>query len=154
MTRSVAELVAAHPLFADLDAAAVARVGACSQLVSVPAGRLLIAEGADADALYLVRRGRVSVELHAPGRGPLVVEVVGPGGVVGWSWLVPPYRWQFDGRALDDLGAVAVDAGCLRDRIDEHPAFGVALLTRLGGTVLGQLQSTRLRLADLYGAPR
>ena len=115
-------------------------------------GALLLAEGDQADTFYLVRRGRVAIEVHSPGRGAIVIETVGPGGSVGWSWLIPPYRWQFDARATEPVGAVAVDGACLRAKADADPALGYALVQRVAGVLLGRLQSTRLRLLDLYGA--
>ncbi|WP_433732447.1 hypothetical protein ACQP2Y_23335 [Actinoplanes sp. CA-051413] len=35
----------------------------------------------------------VALDFHVPGRGDIVIERVGAGGVVGWSWLLPPYPW-------------------------------------------------------------
>ena len=103
-----------------------------------------------ADTFYVIRRGRVSIDVHAPGRGAEVIETVGPGSVVGWSWLVPPYRWTFDARALDDVGAIAIDGACLRAKALADPAFGFALLSRVSAVLLERLQATRLRLLDLY----
>ena len=132
MTTSLAELVSAHPLLAGLPGEAVASVAGCAQNVSFNPGDLLLAEGDPANTLYLLRRGRVAIEVHSPGRGPIVIETVGPGAVVGWSWLVPPYRWHFDARAVEAVGAVAVDGACLqgkgrdrsRTRLRAHEAGG------------------------------
>ncbi len=151
MMRTAAELAADHPLLAGLSPEGRRLVGLCARNVAVDAGDLLLAEGGDADTLYLVRRGRVAIEVHAPGRGPLVIETVGPGAVVGWSWLIAPHRWQFDARAVEPVGAVAVDAGCLREQLAEDPRFGVALMGRVAAVILDRLQATRLRLLDLYG---
>ena len=97
---------------------------------STPAEPILT-EGAPADTFYLLRRGHVSIDVHEPGRGPIVIETVGADAVIGWSWLVPPYRWTFDARALDEVGAVAIDGSCLRAKAQGDPAFGFALLTRV-----------------------
>ncbi len=151
MTTSLAELVSAHPLLAGLPGHAVATIAGCAQNVSFNPGELLLAESDPADTLYLLRRGRVAIEVHSPSRGPIVIETVGPGGVVGWSWLVPPYRWHFDARAVEAVGAVAVDGACLRDKAEADPALGYALMKRVAGVLLERLQMTRLRLLDLYG---
>ena len=81
MTTSIAELVAEHPLLAGLPGDAVAQVAGCARNVAFAPGPLLLAEGDPADTLYLVRRGRVAIEVHAPGRGPIIIETVGPGAV-------------------------------------------------------------------------
>jgi CRP/FNR family transcriptional regulator, cyclic AMP receptor protein len=153
MTTPVAELVAEHPLLAGLPGSAVAQVAGCAKNVAYGTGELLLVEGEEADTLYLVRRGLVAIEVHAPGRGPIVVETVGPGAVVGWSWLIPPYRWHFDARAVEPVGAIAVDGACLRSKSEADPALGYALLTRLSAILLERLQATRMRLLDLYGNP-
>ena len=154
MTEDIADLVAEHPLLAGLPGDAVALVAGCARNVAVAAGALLLEEGGPADTLFLLRRGRVALELHSPDRGRITVETVGPGDPVGWSWMFPPYRWHFDARALDPVGAVAVDATCLRRKAEADPAFGYALMQRVAAVILDRLQATRLRLLDLYGPGR
>jgi CRP-like cAMP-binding protein len=154
MTRELAELVADHPLLAGLPGDAVATVAGCARNVAFSPGVLLLAEGDPADTLYLVRRGRVAIEVHSPGRGQIVIETVGPGAVVGWSWLVSPYRWHFDARAVDSVGAIAVDGACLRQKAEADPALGYALMKRVAAILLERLQMTRVRVLDLYGADR
>jgi CRP/FNR family transcriptional regulator, cyclic AMP receptor protein len=148
----IAMLVSRHPLLADLPGDTSERVAGCARNVVFAQGELLFGEGEPADTLYLLRRGRVALELHAPGRGRLVVETLEPQSPVGWSWLVPPYRWHFDARAIEPVGAVAVDAVCLRDKAEADPAFGYQLLTRMVGVIVDRLQATRIRLLDLYGS--
>jgi CRP/FNR family cyclic AMP-dependent transcriptional regulator len=152
MTEDIAALVAHHPLLAGLPGDTIDRVAGCARNVAVDTGTLLLAEGTPADTLYLLRRGRVALEVHGPGRGRLVVETLGPGHAVGWSWLFPPYRWHFDARAMEPVGAVAVDGACLRAKAEEDPAFGYELMKRVGAVMLERLQATRMRLLDLYGS--
>jgi CRP/FNR family cyclic AMP-dependent transcriptional regulator len=150
---SVAQLVSAHPLLAGLPGDAVDQVAGCARNVAVRSGQLLLAEGEPADTLFLLRRGRVAIEIYSPGRGPIVVETLGPGAAVGWSWMFPPYRWHFDVRAVEAVGAVAVDAACLRAKADADHALGHQLMARVAAVLLDRLQATRVRLLDLYGAP-
>jgi CRP-like cAMP-binding protein len=123
----------------------------CARNVAFDPGELLLREGEPAATLYLLRRGRVGIEVHAADRGTVIVETVGAGGVVGWSWMVPPYRWSFDARALEPVGALALDGVCLRGKADADPAFGYALVQRIASMLLDRLQGTRTRLLDLYG---
>ena len=152
MTTGVEGLVASHPLFAGLPEDVTSEIAACSKNVAFVPGELMLVEGRPADTLFLVRRGRVAIEVHASDRGTLVIETVEAGGAVGWSWLFPPYRWHFDARALGPVGAVAIDATCLRAKVDADDEFGRLLVTRIAGVLLERLQATRLRLLDLYGA--
>lgn len=154
MTEKIAELVSRHPLLAGLPGDVVDLVTGCARNVAFTTGDLLLAEGEAADTLYLLRRGRVAIEVHQPGRGAMVVETVGPGDPLGWSWLFPPYRCHFDARALEPVGAIAVDAACLRGKAESDPAFGYALMTRVSAVILDRLQATRIRLLDLYSNPK
>jgi len=148
---NITRLVASHPVLADLPGDTAALVTGCARNVSVVEGEHLLVEGAPAGTLYLLRRGRVSLEVRAPGRGPLVIDVLGPGEALGWSWMFPPYRWSFDARAIEPVGAIAVDASCFRTKMESDPAFGYALMKRFTAIVLDRLQATRVRLLDLYG---
>jgi CRP/FNR family transcriptional regulator, cyclic AMP receptor protein len=151
MPEYIADLVAHHPLLVGLPGDAVPLVAGCALNVAVRPGQLLLSEGDPANTLYLLRRGRVAIEVQAPGRGAVVIETLGPGDVVGWSCLFPPYRWQFDVRATGHVGAISVDAVCLRSKAEADPEFGYELMKRLASIMLERLQATRMRLLDLYG---
>jgi len=151
VTDDIAALVAHHPLLAGLPGHTIDHVALCARNVAFATGELLLSEGEPADTLYLVRRGKVAVEIHGPGRGPLCIETLGPGDAVGWSWLFPPYRWRFDGRALEPVGAMAVDGACLRGKADADPVFGYELMKRVTAVIIERLQATRIRLLDVYG---
>lgn len=71
MSAKIPELVASHPLLARLPGDAVAQVAGCARIVAFVPAELLLAKGDHADTLFLVRRGRVAVEIHAPDRGPI-----------------------------------------------------------------------------------
>lgn len=154
MTRTLDSLVIEAPVFAGLDEERAAQLAGCAQTIGWDAGEMLFREGEPADAFYLLRRGRVALELFVPSRGALTIETIEPGEVVGWSWLFPPYRWHFDGRAVEPVRAIALDGACLRGKCDSDPVLGYELLGRFAQVMLERLQATRLRLADLYGAPR
>jgi CRP/FNR family cyclic AMP-dependent transcriptional regulator len=151
MPDDIAQLVARHPLLEGLPGDIAALVAGCAHNVAFEAGHLILAEGGVADSLYLLRRGRVSLEVHDPGRGRLVVETIGAGKVLGWSWLFPPYVWQFDARVIEPVGAISVDGACLRAKAEQDPAFGYELMKRFGAVMLERLQAARVRLFDLYG---
>jgi CRP-like cAMP-binding protein len=147
----VAALVAKHPLLAGLPVEMAALVTGCARNVAVAPGQYLIVEGGAADTLYLLRRGRVSLEIRASGRLPIVIETLGPGAGLGWSWLFPPYRWQFDARATEPVGVIAVDALCLRSKAEADPVFGYELMKRFASVMVARLDATQLRLLDVYG---
>ena len=154
MATGLDAIVLEAPVFAGMDPDHAAQLAGCAQTTGWQAGEVLFREGDPADTFYVVRRGRVALELFMPNRGALTVETIEPGEVVGWSWLFPPYRWHFDGRAVEPIRAIAVDGACLRGKCDDDSALGYDLMRRFSQVMLERLQATRLRLADVFGTPR
>ena len=99
--RTLAEYLPEHPFFAGLDPAAMDLVVGCAQNVHFSPGEVLFRTGEPANTFYVIRHGRVALDIHDPRRGTLVIASLGEGEVVGWSWLIPPYQWMFDARAVD-----------------------------------------------------
>ena len=145
------EVIARAPLFAGLPADDLALIAGCAQNVGFDEDELIFRDGDPADTFYLVRRGRVALELHESGRGGLVIETIEPDDVVGWSWLFEPFRWHFDARAVTDVRAVAFDGACLRGKCEDDKELGYELMKRFGQVMIDRLQHTRVRLMDVYG---
>ena len=151
MARRLDELLAEVPLFAGLGAERLELLAGCASNVGFAAGEAISRAGEPADTFYVIRRGTVAIELYAPARGALTVETLEAGEVVGWSWLFPPYRWNFDARALSAVRATAFDGACLRGKCEHDPALGYELMKRFAQVFVERLQWTRLRLLDVYG---
>jgi CRP-like cAMP-binding protein len=113
-------------------------------------GDFLLHEGQDADVFYLLRTGRVALEVHVPGRGPTRMESLGSGDVLGLSWLVPPHRAHVDARASEPVVALAFDGSCLRGKMDADPALGYALSRRILAEAYKRLERVRLARVDVY----
>lgn len=147
---TIADLLADTEFLAGLDAEAVDFIAGCGQNVHFDADEYVFREGERADRFYVVREGRVALETYVPGRGPLVIDTVGPSQLLGASWLVPPYRWVFDGRAVEPVRAVALDGACIRAKCESDHALGFELMKRVAVVIQSRLQSARVRLLDLY----
>ncbi|ATQ70519.1 Crp/Fnr family transcriptional regulator [Methylosinus trichosporium OB3b] len=145
-------IVAAHAFFAGLEPSLVALVSGCAKNARFEAGKYLFREGESADWFYLLREGRVALELRDPARGAVTLQTLGPGEVCGLSWLAPPYRWSYDARALDNARAIAIDAACLRRKSEADPRFGYEMMKRFMPPLIERLQATRLQMIDIYGA--
>lgn len=150
---TMAEILSDFPFFAGLGDEAMALVAGCATNVHLAADEFLFREGQPADRFFLVRSGRVALEVHAPGQGRVVLDTVDDGDVVGWSWLVPPYQWFTDARAVVSTSATAIDGGCLRGKCDRDPVLGYQLLQRVAVVMYARLQAARVRMLDLYAAP-
>ena len=145
-------ILARHPFFAGLEPRHLALLVGCTSNVRFAAGEFLFRAGEAADRFFLVREGHVAIEIVPPGAAPHTVQTVGAGDVLGWSWLVPPYLWRFDARAVEDTRALALDGRCLRDKCDADHDLGYELLKRVAQVMEERLQAARLQLLDVYGA--
>jgi len=149
--RSLEPLLAEHPFLRGLEPGHLALLVGCASNVVFQPGEYLIHEGDEARSFFVIRQGRVAVETSAPGRGALPIQTLGPGDILGWSWLVPPHRNRFDGRALELTRAIALDGTCLRGKCEEDHHLGYELLKRFSRVMVERLEATRLQLMDLYG---
>jgi CRP-like cAMP-binding protein len=143
-------LLRAHPFLAGLDEAHFAILVGCARNVRYAAGDFLFREGTEARELYLVRTGRVSLDVHSPGQAPQRLETIVPGDVVGLAWLFPPHRPHHDARALEPVVALAFDGACLHRKMEADPALGYAITRRLLAEAMRRLERARLQQLDVY----
>jgi len=149
--QTMEEVLGSHPFFAGLNADAMRLIAGCASNVHFAEGEFLFEEGHEANQFWVIRRGRVAMQMESPGQGAIVTDTMDEGEVVGWSWLVPPYRFFADGRAVTPVSATALDGACLRGKCEADPELGYQLLKRVTSVMYQRLQSTRIRLLDLYG---
>jgi CRP/FNR family transcriptional regulator, cyclic AMP receptor protein len=144
-------IVAALPLFGSLKPEYVQLISGCAANVRYEAGEFMGREGEPADKFWVIRQGRVALELHAPGRGSVTIQTIGDDEVVGWSWLVPPYQLRFDVHAVTSTRALMFDARCLRDKFASDHELGYELMQRFSRVMLSRMEALSLQLLDLYG---
>jgi CRP-like cAMP-binding protein len=140
-----------HPFFAGFTADQRHIVSGCARNHRFDVGKYLFREGEPANEFFLIRHGRVALEIVAPGQAPIVIATIGEGEVVGASWLAAPYRWLFDARAVEMTRAVGIDAACLRGKCDADAVLGYEMMKRFLPVVVKRLNATRLQLLDVYG---
>jgi CRP-like cAMP-binding protein len=148
------EELAGFALLADLSPPQLQRVAAIGRDVSFTAGQRIIEEGREANRCWLIRSGQVALQTPLPNNTSVTVQTLGPGDVLGWSWLLQPFRWRFDGVATVPVTAIELDAVRLRELTDEDCSMGYAIAVRLVEALAERLHGTRARLIDVYGASR
>jgi CRP/FNR family cyclic AMP-dependent transcriptional regulator len=144
-------ILSAHPFFQNLDPRHLALLVGCAANVRFHAGQFLFRTGEEANQFFLIREGRVALEIATPGRSPLTLETLGEGEIIGWSWLIPPHYWMLDARAVEPLHALALDGKCLRTKCEADHDLGYELLKRFAHIMEQRLQAARLQLLDVYG---
>ena len=118
----------------------------CGSRERFEAGQYLCREGEDAEVFYVVTQGLVALELTKPDQGDFAVQSLGPGDILGWSWLVPPYQWRFNARAVEDTQTIGLDGRSLRARCEQNHELGYQLLGRLVQVMTQRLETTRHQL--------
>ncbi|WP_405699718.1 Crp/Fnr family transcriptional regulator [Streptomyces sp. NBC_00069] len=114
------------------------------------AGTRLFNQGGHAGRFWVLRSGTVGMDVHVPGRQAAVVETVGSGELVGWSWLFRPYTWHFGAETTTPVRTDEFDAAAVRELMDADPALASAMWQWVGQVLAHRLISAEIRLLDLY----
>ncbi len=149
--KTIADELSEHPFFEGLDPGTIDLIAGCGMNAVYKPEELLAREGSSADELFVVRKGRVALVMHSSERGTLQVETLDAGDILGWSFLVPPYRWPVEARAVQTVHTIRMDGKCLRDKCNADPVLGYELMRRFAALIAGRLNATRLQMLDLYG---
>ena len=149
---SLERILGEHPFFKGLEEPYLQLFVDCASNVRFNAGETIFREGDEANTFYLIRHGRVALETSTPQRGSVIIETIREGDVLGWSWMVAPYRWRFDARAMEPVRAIALDGRCLRGRSEEDHDLGYQLMKRCAQVMEHRLEAARLQLLDVYGS--
>jgi CRP-like cAMP-binding protein len=145
-------ILAQHPFLKGLERRHLEILVGCATNVRFNAGQYLFHEGEEANQFYMIRAGKVAVEINAAEKGSITVQTIGEGEILGWSWLIPPYRWRFDARAVEVTRAIALDGKCLRTKSEEDHDLGYELLKRFSSIIAERIEAARLQLLDVYQA--
>ena len=149
---SLERILRAHRFLAGIDKAFSGLIIGCAKNVRFEAGQYLFHEGDDADAFYLIREGRIAIEVAIPGRGAITFLTLGEGEIVGVSWPIPPYRWMFGAKAIGRVRAIAIDAKCLRQKCEADHDLGYEMMKRFMPVLIERLHATRMQMLDVYGS--
>ena len=147
-------IIADHPFFAGLDQQYLDLLTGCASNQRFEAGTYIFREGGEANEFFLIRSGKVAIEMPGTNHPPILVGTYGEGEVLGWSWLLPPYEWKFQARVVEPVRAFALDGKCLRKKCEENHDLGYELLKRFTKLIDRRLDSTRLQLLDVYAVRR
>ena len=143
--------LATHPFLRGMARDHLAVLAGDARAVRFPARCRVFEDGGHADRFWLIRAGHVSLDLHIPGQGPVVIDSVGMGELLGWSWMFPPYRWAFGAVTATEVEAFEFDAPVVRKRCQADAELGYALNQRITRVLAQRLHATRLRLTTRAG---
>lgn len=150
---SIEDYLSGHAFFSGLDGSFVKFLSSVATERQIKKGDVLFQQGKRADKFYLLRHGQVSVQVPALMGPVLEIQNLGEDQVLGWSWLIPPYRWSFQARAMEDSELLEFDGSAILAHCEEDPHFGYELLKRFASLMSERLDAARQKMMDQWNPP-
>ena len=141
--------VALHPFLAGMNATQLALLRDCAIAVHFKKGQTISREGDLANRFYLIESGKVTLESGEKSGNPLIIETIGAGDLLGWSWMFPPYVWNFTARATESTDAIFFYGTILREYCERDPSLGYELFKRMAPVILRRLQAARKKMLSI-----
>jgi len=146
LTNPTPALTSKHPFLIDMDSRHVEILLHGATEEQFDADEIIFREGEPANRFYLINWGEVALETKCPGDGIVHVQTIHGGDVLGWSWLFPPFAWNFQARAVKPTRVIACDGGHLLVATEEDDKFGHDLMKRVARVTIHRLQAERRQL--------
>jgi cAMP-binding proteins - catabolite gene activator and regulatory subunit of cAMP-dependent protein kinases len=147
---TMATRVALHPFLAGMNRGQLVLLADCAVSVRFRSGEVILREGDHADRVYLIETGKVVLESGKGHGKPVVVDTIGAGDLLGWSWMFPPYTWQFTARASEPTTAIFFYGTILREYCERDHSLGYELLKRMTAIMMRRMQAARQKMIDLH----
>lgn len=144
-------LLKVNPFFEGMRSNQISALVGCATNLRFNHGDYLFRAGQKAERFFVIREGQVHLRIPGKQEGSIDVSLLNEGDVLGWSWLFPPFKWQFDARAEGTVRVIALDADCVNAKCEKDPVLGYELMKRFALIVTDRLQSTRRKLVEAVG---
>jgi CRP-like cAMP-binding protein len=145
------KILAEHSFFKGIESRYLSSLVERATMINFNAGEFIFHQGEKAQQFYFLLEGKVALEVATLVHGSLTIQTIGRNEVLGWSWLLSPYTWHFDARAMEVTTAVTFDGKWLREKCQEDHELGYEFMKRINDILVQRLQATRLQLLDVYG---
>jgi CRP/FNR family cyclic AMP-dependent transcriptional regulator len=152
MSFKIEDVLLNHKFLAGMDDRLVKILSCCASMRQFYPEQYIFRQGKKAEHFYLIRSGQIDVEAFSASGGPVLIQSLKEGDVLGWSWLVPPYQWRFDARVVKPTEVVALDARDLHGILAMNHDLAYELLRRFLVVIAERLEAERMQMVSLYGA--
>ena len=146
----MATRVALHPVLAGMNHEQLALLTDCAIAVHFKKGQIIFREVEMANRFYLVESGKVVLESTGGHGDPVLVDTIGAGDLLGWSWMFPPYVWHFTARAAEPTDAIFFYGTILREYCERDHSLGYELFKRMSTVMVKRLQSAREKMLAFH----
>ena len=138
--------VALHPFLAGMNREQLALLTDCAIPVQFEKGQIIFREGETANRFYLIESGKAVLESSEGLGSPVIIDTVSSGNLLGWSWMFPPYTWQFTARTVERTAAIFFYGTILREYCEKDHSLGYELLKRMSAVMVKRLQAARKKM--------
>lgn len=152
--KTIASILKEMSFFKGMDEKHLAALALCARNAQFKTGEIIFKEGDRSSWFYVLKSGRVAIEVNVIGKGTMIIQTISEGDVLSWSWMVPPFKKHFGARAMQLTRAIAFDGECVRKKCEEDHSLGYELFKRFAVIISQRLDATRLQLIDMYGGKK
>ncbi|MCX5893954.1 MAG: cyclic nucleotide-binding domain-containing protein [Deltaproteobacteria bacterium] len=150
---TIEPILAAQPFFHGLNQRHIQELAACASRLNFTDGQFLCRAEEEATRFYLILQGRVSVEIFSARRGPMTLQTLGEGDVLGWlGFEEKPYHWHLDARAVGLTRTLSLKVSCLREQCEANHDLGYELMKRYAHSLAVSFRISNLQLMDMFQA--
>jgi CRP-like cAMP-binding protein len=149
-TEPLAARVTLHPFLAGMNRAQLALLTDCAMATHFKKGQTILREGEFANRFYLIESGKVALESGSGFGDPVMIEAISAGDLLGWSWMFPPYVWQFTARAVEPTTAIFFYGTILREYCEKDHSLGYDLFKRMSVVMMKRLQAARKHMVSVH----
>lgn len=146
--QSTTEYLSSHEFFSGFNDDILKFLCECSSMHEIKKGQILFRQGENADKFYVLRNGCISIQMPAIMGPNLEIQALGKGQVLGWSWLIPPFKWSFQAMAEEDSELLMFDGTAILARCERKPKFGYELLKKFAALMSMRLDAARQKMMD------
>ena len=149
--KAIANVLSENQVLKGLSPKSLDILSVCAGNVTFQENQLIFKPGEEADCFYILRSGEVGLVVPYE-HGAIEVQKLHKADILGWSWMLPPYTWVMQARALSRVDAVKVDAKRLRTLFETDKEFEREVLKCLMPVVIQRLNALQFQLVDVYKA--
>jgi len=139
-----------HTTFSNLDPAHLEVLVQHAQEKSFVVGDMLFRQMDLAENFYILLEGSIKVQVPAIMGPALVVQTLEASDILGWSWLIPPYKWIFEAMAELDSRVLVFDGKALLQHCETDKVFGYTLMKIFAGLMSERLHAARIKMMDSW----
>lgn len=143
-----AEYLSDHQFFSSFSESDLKFLCECASKKEVKKGTILFRQGERAHNFYVVRDGRISVQIPAILGPTLEIQSLSKDKIMGWSWLISPYRWNFQTKAEEDSLLLEFDGAAILENCEQDPKFGYELVKKFAALMSQRLDAARQKMMD------